>query len=333
MGVEGVVMVRVKGGLRRLAMPIAMAVALWSGTMAPASASPLGPARYSAILIDADDGSVLYSQAAEEIHHPASITKVMTLFLAFDALDAGRLNLSDRIVMTAHAAAQKPSKLGLRPGQTISVEDAIRVIAVKSANDVAVALAERLGGSEQAFARMMTVKARMLGMRQTMFSNATGLPDPATFTSAHDLGLLSLAMLHDHPDRYRYFSTRSFSWGAQRMTNHNHLLGTVAGVDGIKTGYTVEAGFTLAASAIRGGHRLVAVVMGEPTRMVRDRHVATLLEAGFTALDRRAHGSDVPVSSLLGGLLDEVPSGLSPAVLSAIARSEADEAVMGNDRD
>ncbi len=324
---------RVRGRFQGLVVRIGMTVALLSAAPAAVSASPLGPARYSAILIDADDGSVLYSQAAEQIRHPASITKVMTLFLAFDALDGGRLRLSDRIVMTAHAAAQKPSKLGLRPGQTISVEDAIRVIAVKSANDVAVALAEKLGGSEQAFAQMMTAKSRMLGMRQTVFSNATGLPDPATFTSAHDLGLLALAMLRIHPDRYPYFSTRSFSWGAQRMANHNHLLGTVAGVDGIKTGYTVDAGFTLAASAIRGGHRLIAVVMGEPTSAIRDRHVATLLEAGFTALDRRAHGSDVPVSSLLGGLLDEVPSGLSPAVLSAIARSEADEAVMGSDRD
>jgi len=328
---EGVLGRRVPG----VAMAIAMMVALAFGMAEPAAAtpSPLGPARYSAILIDADDGSVLYSQAAEQIRHPASITKVMTLFLAFDALDQGRLRLSDRIVMTAHAAAQEPSKLGLRPGQTISVEDAIRVIAVKSANDVAVALAERLGGSEAGFARMMTARARTLGMRQTMFSNATGLPDPATFTSAHDLALLALAMLREHADRYPYFSTRTFNWGAQHMVNHNHLLGAVPGVDGIKTGYTVDAGFTLAASAIRGGHRLVAVVMGEPTRLTRDRHVATLLEAGFTALDRRAQGSDVAVSSLLGGLLDEVPSGLSPAALSAIARAEADEALQGSDTD
>ncbi len=323
----------VGGMLGRWATRIAVMIALVCVGVAPASASPLGPARYSAILIDADDGAVLYSQAAEQIRHPASITKVMTLFLAFDALDQGRLSLSDRIVMTAHAAAQAPSKLGLRTGQTISVEDAIRVIAVKSANDVAVALAERLGGSEPAFARMMTARARTLGMKQTMFSNATGLPDPATFTSAHDLALLALAMLHDHADRYPYFSTRTFSWGAQHMVNHNHLLGAVPGVDGIKTGYTVDAGFTLAASAIRGGHRLVAVVMGEPTRQTRDRHVATLLEAGFTALDRRAQGSDVAVSSLLGGLLDEVPSGLSPSVLSAIAKAEADEPPQTGDRD
>ena len=324
---------RMGGMLGRLAMRVGMAAALLVTVAMPADASPLGPARYSAILIDADDGSVLYSQAAEQIRHPASITKVMTLFLVFDALDQGRLSLSDRIVMTAHAAAQEPSKLGLRPGQTISVEDAIRVIAVKSANDVAVALAERLGGSEPAFARMMTAKARALGMRETVFSNATGLPDPATFTSAHDLALLALAMLHDHADRYPCFSTRTFNWGAQHMVNHNHLLGAVPGVDGIKTGYTVDAGFTLAASAIRGGHRLVAVVMGEPTRLTRDRHVATLLEAGFTAIDRRAQGSDVAVSSLLGGLLDEVPSGLSPSALSAIARAEADEPVSSGDRD
>jgi D-alanyl-D-alanine carboxypeptidase len=297
----------------------------------PAAASPLGPARYSAILVDADDGNILYNEGAEQIRHPASITKVMTLFLAFDALDAGRLSLDDRIVMTAHGAAQRPSKLGIRPGQSISLEEAIRVIAVKSANDVAVALAEHIGGSEIAFAKMMTAKARVLGMRETNFSNATGLPDPATFTSAHDLAILAMAMLRDHPGRYSYFSTRSFTWAGQRTANHNHLLGTVPGVDGIKTGYTLDAGFTLCASALRGGHRLIAVVMGEPTSAIRDSHVATLLEAGFTVLDRRAHGSDIQVSSLLGGMLGHAPSALSPAAMAAIARAEAEEPATGAD--
>jgi D-alanyl-D-alanine carboxypeptidase len=309
-----------RAGTRLIAPLLVMAVL--SG---PAQASPLGPARYSAILVDADDGSVMYAEGAEQIRHPASITKVMTLFLTFDALDEGRLRLEDRIVMSAHAASQRPSKLGLPVGQSISVEEAIRVIAVKSANDVAVALAEKLGGSESGFARMMTAKARALGMRETMFSNATGLPDPATFTSAHDLSLLALAMLHQHPDRYSCFSTRSFTWGGQRTANHNHLLGTVPGVDGIKTGYTVDAGFTLAASAMRGGHRLIAVVMGEPTSAIRDSHVATLLEAGFTVLDRRAHGSTIEVTSLLGGMLGHAPSAVSPTVMAAIARAEMDE--------
>jgi D-alanyl-D-alanine carboxypeptidase len=311
------------GRSRRVAALLALLGVMLLAASAPLRASPLGPARYSAILVDADNATVLYSEDAEQVRHPASITKVMTLFLAFDALDRGRLRLDDRITMSAHAASQKPSKLGLPVGQSISVEDAIRVIAVKSANDVAVALAERLGGSEANFARMMTAKARMLGMRQTNFANATGLPDPAHFTSARDLALLAVAMLRQHPDRYPYFSTRTFEWGRQKMANHNHLLGNVYGVDGIKTGYTVDSGFTLCASAKRDGRRLIAVVMGEPSGAIRDRHVATLLEAGFTTLSRRARGEDVDVTAMLGGMLDRAPTQLPPAVLAAMARADA----------
>ena len=280
--------------------------AAFLGASATLAASPLGPARTSAILVDADSSRILYSRGAEQIGHPASITKVMTLFLAFDALAEGRLSLTDRIVMSRHAASMSPSKLGLAPGQSLSVEDAIRVIAVKSANDVAVALAERLGGNESNFARMMTRKARSLGMVQTNFANATGLPNPANFTSARDLALLSMGILRAHPDRYRYFGQRYFTYGQQTMTNHNRLLGIVPGVDGIKTGYTVDSGFTLAASATRDGRRLIAVVLGEPSAAIRNRIVTGLLEAGFTALQRRAMGQEADVAALLPGSMASV---------------------------
>lgn len=263
------------------------------------AASPLGPARFAAILMDADSKEILFSDQASAIRHPASITKVMTLFLVFDALEAGKLQLTDHVVMSHHAASQRPSKLGLAAGRSLTVDEAIRIVAVKSANDVAVALAEKLGGTEARFAEMMTDKARALGMRQTVFSNASGLPDPATFTSAHDLALLSVALLRDHADRYNYFSERSIAFGQQRMTNHNHLLGNFIGLDGIKTGYTADAGFTLAASAARAGRRLVAVVLGAPTSASRNRNISAMLTAGFTAFDIRALGNVADIPALL----------------------------------
>lgn len=294
--------------LKRVIEAIAKAFAL--GALAVASpalaASPLGPARTSAILVDADSSQILYARGAEQIGHPASITKVMTLFLAFDALAEGRLSLTDRIVMTRHAASMSPSKLGLPVGQSLSVEDAIRVIAVKSANDVAVALAERLGGNETNFAQMMTRKARSLGMFQTNFANATGLPNAANFTSARDLALLSIGILRAHPNRYSYFGQRIFTYRQQTMINHNRLLGIVPGMDGIKTGYTVDSGFTLAASATRGGRRLIAIVLGEPSAAIRNRTVTGLLEAGFTAIQRRALGQEVDIATLLPGSMASV---------------------------
>ena len=304
-----------------IARTAAMAAAFLSAS-AVLAASPLGPARTSAILVDADSSRILYSRGAEQIGHPASITKVMTLFLAFDALAEGRLRLTDRIVMTPRAASMSPSKLGLAPGQSLSVEDAIRVISVKSANDVAVALAERLGGSESSFARMMTSKARSLGMVQTNFANATGLPNPANFTSARDLALLSMGILRAHPDRYRYFGQRYFTYGKQTMTNHNRLLGIVPGVDGIKTGYTVDSGFTLAASASRGGRRLIAIVLGEPSAAIRNRTVTGLLEAGFTALQRRAMGQEVDVAALLPGSMASTGTPIPVRTASVAAGSD-----------
>jgi D-alanyl-D-alanine carboxypeptidase len=274
---------------RRIGSTLCVGFGLSLASLASA-ASPLGPARFAAVLMNPDTNEVLFEEQGTAIRHPASITKVMTLYLVFDALDSGRLKLSDDIVISRHAASQKPSRLGLAPGRSISVEDAIQVVAVKSANDIAVALAEKIGGTEPNFARLMTLKARALGMRQTMFANASGLPDPAHFTSARDIAILSAALLRYHADRYHYFSEQSFAYGSQRMANHNHLLGNVVGLDGIKTGYTVDSGFTLAASALRDGKRLIAVVLGAPTSFSRNRDITAMLDAGFTALKLRASG-------------------------------------------
>lgn len=261
----------------------------------PSRTSP----RYAAVLMDAHTGEILYANGFRELRHPASITKVMTLYLTFDALASGNLKLTDPVVFSRNAAHQRPSKLGIAPGKSITVDEAIRVIAVKSANDVAVALAETVGGSEEAFVQLMNRKARLLGMRDTVYANPSGLPDPNNITTAYDLALLSSALMRVHPARYAYFSQRTFAYGKQSFTNHNHLLGKVDGMDGIKTGYTVDAGFTLAASAARENRRLIAVVLGEPSSAARNRDVTALLEAGFTVLKERGNGIRLAVTDAL----------------------------------
>ena len=268
-------------------------------TATPAPKPAPAVSKYAAILVDAGNREVLYANGADLIRHPASITKIMTLFIAFDEIDAGRLKLTDRVPISRFAASQRPSKLGLAPGRSISVEDAIRVIAVKSANDIAVALAEKIGGTEANFAAMMTRKARQIGMRKTLFVNASGLPDKRHVTTARDLAILSLALIRAHPRNYAYFSQQKFEYEKLQMANHNKLLGKLPGMDGIKTGYTVDAGFTLAASALRNGRRLIAVVLGEPSLAARDRDVTALLNAGFTVLDSRAAGRPITVTAAL----------------------------------
>lgn len=267
--------------------------------LAAQAASPLGLPRFAAVLMDADTSEILYAEQATAIRHPASITKVMTLYLVFDALDAGRITPDDRVVMSWNAARQRPSKLGLAVGQSLSVEEAINVVAVKSANDVAVALAEKVAGGEASFARMMTAKARQLGMRQTVFANASGLPDPAHFSSAQDIAILSAAMIRNHPTRYRCFAEQSYSYGRLRLANHNKLLGVVPGLDGIKTGFTNDSGFTLTASAVRNGRRLIAVVLGSPSGWQRNKDITALLNSGFTALDIRRNGGAEDMPALL----------------------------------
>ncbi|ATI55331.1 MAG: D-alanyl-D-alanine carboxypeptidase [Sphingomonas sp.] len=267
---------------------VALALTGLVGGSVPALAAPRP---VSEIVMDARDGSVLYAENAGIVRRPASLTKMMTLLLTFDAIDDGKLDPSGSILISRYAASQRPSRVGFKPGARMGVEDAIRAVAVLSANDVAVALAEAVGGTEDRFARMMTERARALGMTDTSFTNATGLPG-ANLSTAEDMAKLSLALLREHPKRYAVFSTRSFSWAGRRVQNHNHLLGAFEGADGIKTGYTAEAGFALAASAKRAGRRLIAVVIGERSIQARDRRVERLLDQGFAEIaDARKGGA------------------------------------------
>lgn len=295
-------------------------VALLAGTVGGLSAAPAqaislyDQPKYAAILVDAKTGEVLYSRRPDTPRHPASITKVMTLYLTFEAIEKGELALSDRITFSARAAGQAPSKLPTRKGDSITVEQAIRALTVKSANDVAVALAERIGGTEAEFAELMTKKARHLGMKNTRFVNASGLPDINHSTTARDIAILSLATVQHYPHYYKYFSEPEFVYANQVMKSHNRLLNMMPGADGIKTGYTRAAGFTLAASAVRDGKRLIAVVLGGPSTMARDQNVRALLEAGFDVMKSRAIGMKTTVASHLSEPNDfpgfEAPAGI-----------------------
>jgi D-alanyl-D-alanine carboxypeptidase len=232
---------------------------------------------FSAIVVDANSGRTLYSAYEDGLRHPASITKVMTLYLLFEELDKGAMTLRTQIPISEHAAAQEPSKLGLAPGQTISVEDAIKAVVTRSANDVAVAIAEAIGHSEDNFADMMTRKAHALGMSSTVYRNASGLPNDEQVTTARDLTILARALEDRFPRYFHYFSTHQFEYAGEIIGNHNHLLGRVDGVDGIKTGYTRASGFNLLTSVHRDGRSLIAVVMGGRTAGVRDQIMENLI--------------------------------------------------------
>lgn len=248
--------------------------------------SPALAAR-AAVVIDADTGAVLYQKRANQRHYPASLTKMMTLYLLFEALDEGRITLATRMPVSARAAGQPKSKLGLRRGEKIAVHDAILALIVKSANDVATVVAEALGGKEWRFAQQMTRKARELGMRRTSFRNASGLPNRRQVTTASDMATLARALYRDFPHYYHYFATQSFSYRGKTFRTHNRLVGEYAGVDGLKTGYIRASGFNLATSVGRGGRRLVAVVFGARTPKLRDREMAVLLDRGFTRIHER----------------------------------------------
>jgi D-alanyl-D-alanine carboxypeptidase len=233
---------------------------------------------YADIVLDANSGKVLHADKAEELRHPASLTKIMTLYLLFEKLEAGKLRLDSQLPVSEHASEQAPTKLGLKPGQTIEVEDAIRGLVTKSANDAAVTVAEAIGGSERDFADMMTAKAHALGMTHTVYHNASGLPNDEQITTAHDQATLGRAIQERFPHYYRYFSTPSFTWQGETLRNHNHLLGHVEGMDGIKTGYTQASGFNLVASVRRNDRHIVSVVLGGSSAGSRDARMRSLIE-------------------------------------------------------
>ncbi|HEY5379070.1 MAG TPA: D-alanyl-D-alanine carboxypeptidase [Pseudolabrys sp.] len=233
---------------------------------------------YSSIVVDANSGAVMQATNADSPRHPASLTKIMTLYLLFERLDAGKIKLTAEMPVSSHAASMAPSKLGLLPGQTIDVETAIRAIVTKSANDVAVVVAEALGGDENNFGKMMTAKARALGMMHTNYHNASGLPDELQMSTARDQAILGRAIQDRFPKFYNYFSTRYFAFHGHMIRNHNHLLGSVPGLDGIKTGYIHDSGFNIVTSVRRNGRHIVAVVFGGHTAAARDARVLSLID-------------------------------------------------------
>jgi D-alanyl-D-alanine carboxypeptidase len=231
----------------------------------------------ASIVVDGNSGAVLQATNPDAPRHPASLTKIMTLYLLFERLDAGKIKLDSALKVSEHAAEQAPTKLGLKPGQMLAVEDAIKGVVTKSANDAAVAIAENLGGDEEGFAKLMTQKAHALGMTRTTYVNASGLPDDDQLTTARDQALLGRAIQERFPRYYKYFSTEAFVYHGEAMRNHNHLLGAIEGVDGIKTGFTRASGFNLVTSVHRDGRYIVGVVMGGHSAFQRDAHMRELI--------------------------------------------------------
>jgi D-alanyl-D-alanine carboxypeptidase len=241
------------------------------------SGGPSHAAPYADIVVDANSGTVLHSTNPDAQRHPASLTKIMTLYLLFEQLEAGKLKLDSPLPVSKEAAGQMPTKLGLKPGSTLAVEDAIKGMVTRSANDAAVVVAEAIAGDEDAFAKLMTRKAQALGMSRTIYKNASGLPDSNQITTARDQSTLGRAVQERFPRYYKYFSIRTFVFRGQSIGNHNHLLGRVEGVDGIKTGYVNASGFNLVTSVHRGNRYLVAVVMGGSSAGSRDAKMRDLI--------------------------------------------------------
>ena len=244
-------------------------------------ANPAVDGRDAYIILDATSGRELSSDQPDQLRHPASLTKLMTIYLTFSALDSGRLSLGDGLPVSINALNAPPTKMGLPPGGTVSVRDATMALVTRSANDAAVVLAEALGGDEATFAQMMTSKARQLGMSQTVFRNASGLPNREQVTTARDMARLAFALMRDFPHYYPVFSVQSWPYRGRSLENHNRMLGSYEGADGLKTGYTNASGFNLVMSAMRDNRRLIGVVMGGDSAGQRDRMMAMLMDQGF----------------------------------------------------
>jgi D-alanyl-D-alanine carboxypeptidase len=303
----------------------------------PFQTAQAASSKYAAIVMDARTGKVLHAENADSRRYPASLTKMMTLYLVFEALSKGKIKKSTPVVFSAQAATQPPTKIGVKAGKSISVETAIYSLITRSANDASVALAELIGGSEQNFARMMTAKAQALGMKSTVFRNPHGLPNTGQFTTARDMARLGIALREHYPQYYGYFSTRSFRYRGTRIANHNRLLGRVAGVDGIKTGYTRASGFNLVSSVTDGNRRLVAVVMGGASGRARDARMAQLIAANMKKTTVRGGGALVAKADgvgsfggLVGKLLPKrnapVPAA-KPVVVEDVQVAESEEEI------
>nr|WP_103969748.1 D-alanyl-D-alanine carboxypeptidase [Halomonas desiderata] len=296
-------------------------------TIGSAQANP----RYAAIVIDVESGDVLHQANADATRYPASLTKMMTLYMLFEALENGTMRLNQPLPVSAHAASMPASKLWLAAGSTITVEEAIKALVVRSANDVAVVVAEALGNTESGFARMMTQRANELGMTSTVFRNASGLPDNAQVTTARDMATLSIRVMQDFPQYYHYFSTQSFTYRGTTHTSHNRLLRNYAGADGLKTGFIRASGFNVATSAIRNDRRIVSVVMGGFTAASRDTHMADLLDRGFARLSMLQRGDWIAQADVLGDRMD-LPESPSASAQQLAAAPEAVEPASSGER-
>ncbi|HET6388311.1 D-alanyl-D-alanine carboxypeptidase family protein [Hyphomicrobium sp.] len=264
--------------MRSRATCIVGAVSIWLTAVLPASASPT-------LLFEPSTGKVLYSEDADDIWHPASLTKLMTAYVAFEAIKEGKIRLEDKIPCSLVATLQPPSKVGLNVGATLSVEQALKAVIIKSANDVTVMLAEAISGSESAFIDKMNATARRLGMTHTNFVNTNGLPDPGQLTSARDIAKISRAVVSEYPQYASYWAMPDMRIGKKRLGSHNALLRTFPGADGLKTGFTCDSGYNVVASATRDGRQLMAVVLGESSGNERAIRAASLLEYGFQTYD------------------------------------------------
>ena len=283
-----------------------------------AALAQIGSARYSSIIMDAQTGAVISAVNADEPRHPASLTKMMTLYMLFEALRDRRIGLGQPMPVSANAASMPPTKLGLTPGTRITVEEAVLGLVTKSANDAACALGEMLGGSEERFAQMMTLRARALGMTHTVFQNASGLPDPDQWSTSRDLAILGRRLIADFPSYYGYFSTPSFTFHRRVMYNHDRLLQTYPGADGMKTGYTEASGYNLVTSAMRGGVRLIGVVMGARSGGERDIHMAGLLDQGFEQMDVPAIRRDARPERRLPSVFSVARAASPPPIVAPV---------------
>lgn len=307
------VFVRPLRALVTCALVLAMMAIILPGSALAAKSK--GNPKYSSIVVDAESGEILSEAYADKKLHPASLTKIMTLLMLFEAIETGKTDLNKRIVISKHAAGMAPSKLGLAPGSSIKVKDAIYALVTKSANDIAAAVGEHVSGSESAFARDMTARAHEIGMRNTTFVNASGLHNPRQISTARDMAKLARFVILQYPEYYRYFSTVNFKYQGKNYHNHNRLMESYKGMDGMKTGYTNPSGFNLVASAVRNDRRLIGVVFGGRTTKSRNAHMASLLDRGFASradmrvarADNTKRLSPVPAEAVLARTAAPLP--------------------------
>jgi D-alanyl-D-alanine carboxypeptidase len=297
--------------------------------------------QFASITVDARTGSILFSDNPDGLRHPASLTKMMTLYVLFQDLKAGRINRNTKFRVSARAAAMAPSKLGLRPGMTITVDEAIKALVTKSANDVAATIAENLGGTESNFAARMTRVARTIGMSRSSFHNASGLPNPDQYTTARDMATLGLRLMRDFPQYYPYFRITEFNFHGRTIRTHNRLVENYAGTDGIKTGYVAASGYNLVTSTKRGDKRLVGVVLGARSSATRGAYMMRMLESKFAlakggatvaALAGSSKGVINPVVSATASASSQTPSQAEKAQLADAAASAADDQTSDEDQ-